>query len=313
TLARSLAILRICRWITLCRRVRDQRGRHRGNIYALHEEPLQLASTVYLDPSYMDFLHEAMQHHHGRVRNIARAMLESLERRLEEGEDVLADSPLSQTGQRLEALGTAVNRGPGNYFTFHHRSIAALHAWRRHRENTRSSPVQKLNSDRVQNLNSVLCSSSYLTKTTTTRGDREDAISVAEKTPAAELVFPETLSANERRLAPLYLKGLEATLQQGLLDELGEKLRRQAKTDHPVRNPIGLLAWMCQQARAGRPPLTSDHLHLQERRERERRINERIEAEQRRLTEMALQQASSRPAPRRQRAQGTNERGDQTR
>jgi len=85
-----------------------------------------------------------------------------------------------------------------------------------------------------------------------------------------------------------------------------------------VRNPIGLLAWMCQEARAGRPPLTSDHLHCRERRERERTINERIEAEQRRLTEMALQQAGSRPAPWRnlpghQRAQGTNERGDQSR
>ncbi|MGH8568654.1 MAG: STY4528 family pathogenicity island replication protein, partial [Gammaproteobacteria bacterium] len=37
TLARSLAILRITRWVTLCRRVRDQNGRNRGNIYALHE------------------------------------------------------------------------------------------------------------------------------------------------------------------------------------------------------------------------------------------------------------------------------------
>ena len=43
TLARSLAILRLTRWITLCRRVRD-RGRNRGNIYALHDEPLPLAT-----------------------------------------------------------------------------------------------------------------------------------------------------------------------------------------------------------------------------------------------------------------------------
>ena len=58
----------------------------------------------------------------------------------------------------------------------------------------------------------------------------------------------------------MYLKGLDRELQQALLDELSEKIRAQAKTDHRVRNPIGLLAWMCREAAAGRPPLTSAHL-----------------------------------------------------
>jgi hypothetical protein len=52
TVARSLAILRITRWITLCRRVRDGSGRYRGNIYTLHDEPLGLGSSFYLDPGY---------------------------------------------------------------------------------------------------------------------------------------------------------------------------------------------------------------------------------------------------------------------
>jgi hypothetical protein len=96
------------------------------------------------------------------------------------------------------------------------------------------------------------------------------------------------LSANERQMASMYLKGLGTELQQALLDELGAKLRHQTKTIHPVRNPIGLLAWMCQAARVGQPPLTSAHLQYRAIRERERLVAEHGEAERRRLTEMAL-------------------------
>lgn len=84
TVARSLAILRITRWVTLCRRVRDQ-GRNRGNIYALHDEPLALASTLYLDPGYMEFLQNAQRHHHDHVGKIARALLQSLRECIDEG------------------------------------------------------------------------------------------------------------------------------------------------------------------------------------------------------------------------------------
>lgn len=126
TLARSLAILRITRWVTLCRRVRDANGRYRGNIYALHEEPLALASTLYLDPSYMEFLHQATRHAHEQVRKIAHAMLASLQARIDAGEDVLTASPIAQTNQRIEALDTLAGQGSGNYFSFHHHSLATL-------------------------------------------------------------------------------------------------------------------------------------------------------------------------------------------
>lgn len=46
--------------------------------------------------------------------------------------------------------------------------------------------------------------------------------------------------------------GIDRELQQALLDELAAKLRSQAKTVRPVRNPIGPLTWICQEAKAGR-------------------------------------------------------------
>ena len=291
TVARSLAILRITRWVTLCRRVRDPAGRHRGNIYGLHDEPLVLPSTLHLDPGYMDFLDTAKTHNHPYVREVARGMWASLEGRIADGEDVVSASPVSQTDQRLEALSTLAGEGSGNYFGFRRGALSGLHIWREKRvpNNLPTDPVQKVNSVQVHFLNSALCSSSYLNKTTTTTGDENNSAAEPDTQPAeGDLIFPDQLSSSEQRLAEMYLRYFEHDLQQALLDELSEKIRSQAKTHHPVRNPVGLLAWMCKQTRAGEPPLTSAHLKCRERRERERHVNESIEAEERRLTALAL-------------------------
>ena len=90
----------------------------------------------------------------------------------------------------------------------------------------------------------------------------------------------------------MYLDGVGPDLRQPLLDELADKLSRQAKTARPVRNAIGLLSWMCNETKAGRPPLTSAHLQAHERRGREHHVAEYLEAAKRRLIEMALGKAS---------------------
>ena len=111
--------------MTLCRRVRDK-GRNRGNIYALHDEPLPLASTLYLDPGYMDFLSNAKRHHHEHVGRIAQVLLQSLQESIDEGEDVLAAPVVSQTERRLEAFATIAGEGTGNYFGLRRGLLAAL-------------------------------------------------------------------------------------------------------------------------------------------------------------------------------------------
>ena len=150
TLARSLAILRITRWVTLCRRVRDRSGRNRGNIYALHDEPLALASTLYLDPDYMPFLEIKARDRHDRVVRVAKAMRASLQERIDEGEDVLASSPLSQTEQRLEAIATVAGKGGGHYFWLRQGALATL-------QTAKKDPpdrAQEKGKNRVQKLDS---------------------------------------------------------------------------------------------------------------------------------------------------------------
>ena len=308
TLARSLAILRITRWVTLCRRVRDRSGRNRGNIYALHDEPLALASTLYLDPDYIEFLDIKARDPHERVARVAKAMRASLQERIDEGEDVLASSPLLQSEQRLEAIATVVGKGGGHYFWLRQGALATLQTAKKdppdRAQEKGKNRVQKLDSGApsemgatsVQNLDSGICSSSCLRKkttTTTARHSEPDPASRPEPITLSPLVYPEPLSRNEQGLARMYLRGLDPELQQALLDELAGKIQAQAKTARPVRNPIGLLAWMCREAKAGRPPLTSAHLRCRERRERERHLKDHLEAERRRLTEIALQKVKA--------------------
>ncbi len=222
----------------------------------------------------MDFLDTAKTHNHPYVREVARGMWASLEGRIANGEDVVSASPVSQTDQHIEALSTLAGEGSGNYFGFLRGALSGLHIWRENQGPNKlpADPVQKVNSVQVHFLNSALCSSSYLNKkTTTTTVDETNSAAEPSTQPAErDLIYPDPLSSSEQRLAKMYLRHFDHDLQQALLDELSEKIRGQAKTDHPVRNSVGLLAWMCKQAKAGEPPLTSAHLKCRERRERER-------------------------------------------
>lgn len=56
TVSRVLTMLRLTGWLSLCKRVRDEKGRVRGNIYALHDEPLTCCDAEKFDPRYLDMV-----------------------------------------------------------------------------------------------------------------------------------------------------------------------------------------------------------------------------------------------------------------
>lgn len=104
TVARAIAILRSTRWLTLCiQKARTKKGRFRGNVYALHDEPLSLGDTLHLDPEYMQFLCRlAAKPGEGRVGDVAKAVLGSIEQDIQEGIDVTA--PRDAMTERMEAM-----------------------------------------------------------------------------------------------------------------------------------------------------------------------------------------------------------------
>ncbi len=101
TIARAIAILRASRWLTLCGRTRNASGRFRGNVYALHDEPLPLADVIHLDGDYMAFLNKAVSHGHARVRTVAQGVLASIDEDVENGRNVCVTGASDRTADTV--------------------------------------------------------------------------------------------------------------------------------------------------------------------------------------------------------------------
>lgn len=115
TVARALKVLRLTRWVTLCRRVRDDLGRNQGNIYALNDEPAPLPTACELDPGYMTFLESCLKHADVRTRAVALLVHQSIRHSLD-GDGAILDSSLTaQIARRAEAQRT-IDGAHGNYF-----------------------------------------------------------------------------------------------------------------------------------------------------------------------------------------------------
>lgn len=108
-LSRHLQVLRALRWITLCAEVRGKDGQYRGNVYAQHDTPLSLQDTLYLDPSYIQFLEQPSSGSTlKRLRQIKEAVLRHMD--FQVVNDIQLDqlpSYLSQVGTKMEKLDTS--------------------------------------------------------------------------------------------------------------------------------------------------------------------------------------------------------------
>ena len=166
TIARAIAILRASRWLTLCGRMRKASGRFRGNVYALHDEPLPLADVIHLDGDYMAFLNKAVGHGHARVRTVAQGVLASIDEDVGEGRNVCAqEHPIERRIQSM--VGTAGGR-PRRFFSFtrtviqqiRHDSVGTRNSLDHHDQNSNAVETQVRNSN-AQKSNSG-CSSSNI-------------------------------------------------------------------------------------------------------------------------------------------------------
>lgn len=263
TVARAIAILRASRWLTLCARVRDPRGRFRGNVYTLHDEPLPLADTLYLDPQYMHFLEAALEHQHGRVRNVAAAALATIEDAVRRGLDVThQQNPIER---RVEALGTVHAHGQGGFYSFNRHRLEQLRRGNGHapppplptsesedrRQHDANSCLHAPGTARVAPENSAAgallrSSSSIETTTTTDVGPRSKTDFC---TPA--LHFPQRLSANHEAIALMYLEHLPPNRRQSVLDELEGRLRAERHGAPAVYDPLRFLKKLCDAVASG--------------------------------------------------------------
>ena len=78
TVSRVLLMLRITGWLSLCKRVRDDKGRVRGNIYAQHDEPLTFSDAEMLDPRFLDTVADACLSKNRTISQTAREVLDDI-------------------------------------------------------------------------------------------------------------------------------------------------------------------------------------------------------------------------------------------
>ncbi len=222
TVARSIAVLRATRWLTLCARVRERSGRYGGNVYALYDEPLSLVDVLYLDSGYMAFLQNAQQHAHARVQRVAKGVLENLDAEIRSGVDVCA-------GHRRDPQGKVVVK-------------------------TVSSIGQSGNPD-------ALKQQSAMSGTHTDVGQYPESSRPASSTTKSNdsimgegevpLIYPKSLDKNQWALTNRYLASVLSEQRQPILDELDGRLRSVEKGMRPLYDEMSFLNSLCKAMRKG--------------------------------------------------------------
>ncbi len=255
TIARAIAILRATRWLTLCARIRKTSGRFRGNVYALHDEPLPLADAFHLDSDYMAFLSNARTHGHARVRAVAQGVLESMDEDIQAGRDVCAqEHPLER---RIQSMVASEESGPRRFFAFTENVVRRL--WSDstssnkaaiHHDQNSNSGEHRVRKSNAQNSNTG-CSSSYINKTTTTNnGDKTKFVLTGED--GRPLIYPGRLLNNQRDVADRYLHTLAPEQRQPILDELEGRFRAEQKGMKPLYDELSFLNSLCKAVRKGK-------------------------------------------------------------
>ncbi|MEL0585494.1 MAG: STY4528 family pathogenicity island replication protein [Candidatus Thiodiazotropha sp. (ex. Lucinoma kazani)] len=256
TIARAIAILRATRWLTLCGRIREASGRFRGNVYALHDEPLPLADAIHLDSDYMVFLKQAVSHGHARVRAVAQGVLCSLDEDIRAGRPVCArEHPIER---RLEATVEIEKGGPRRFFAFTHQVIRQLRQHGQPIVDGETSPVlhdQKSNMDKQHRVRksthqkSNPVSRDYPHQSTSSSGKLSKFDLGGEEDKP--LIYPKRLGDNQRDITNRYLRPLAPEQRQQLLDELEGRFQAEQKGMKPVYDEISFLVRLCKLAMAG--------------------------------------------------------------
>jgi len=227
TVARSIAVLRATRWLTLCARVRERSGRFRGNVFALHDEPLPLVDVLHLDTGYMQFLRNAQNNVHARVRLVTSGVLATLDADIRDGVDVCAgDHPASR---RMEAVETIANDGAGRFFAFSAQAVNALRGTQ---------------SGKHPGVGRVLESSVV----TSNPAGSDDPVTGADGAP---LIYPKRLGDNQRELSNRYLASVLPEQRQPILDELEGRFRSEEKGMRPLYDEMSFLNSLCKAMRNG--------------------------------------------------------------
>ncbi|EIM8480811.1 STY4528 family pathogenicity island replication protein [Serratia marcescens] len=234
TVSRVLLMLRLTGWLSLCRRVRDDKGRVKGNIYAQHDEPLSARDAETLDPTWLDTVAMGCVHKNRTVSQTAWSVLSDIQN------DPTMRHQHSQMAAIAERLG--LPQTP--------QQMAARVSQRQ--ENIPSSDAElsvKQEGKTPSSLSELMMKSvTYGASTKPNCNVRSFTQSVNKTTYVPELPaeLQNSIAMDDQRQIGVQLKALPAEVARQVLESL-----EQAMTKGSLNNPTGWLLAVIKRARNG--------------------------------------------------------------
>ena len=253
TVSRVLLMLRLTGWLSLCKRVRDDRGRVRGNIYAQHDEPLGYRDAETFDPGWLKLVEDSCLSRNKAVRMTALAAVN----------DILQDKGMRHRHSRLALIESRLSAPETPAQMVHQRHTEQL------------SPKNGLSKNSIKNSQNSLSPENGLSTPPTDKIPGPDLVtsdksicytgvrnpdcnvrsftqSVNKKTyvPGGAHFLPDDfvngLNSEDRQMLTTQMASLPETVAKTLADMLREQLRLGR-----LNNPVGWLFTMLRRARSG--------------------------------------------------------------
>ncbi|AWO77391.1 STY4528 family pathogenicity island replication protein [Serratia marcescens] len=234
TVSRVLLMLRLTGWLSLCRRVRDDKGRVRGNIYAQHDEPLSARDAETLDPTWLDTVAMGCAHKNRTVSQTAWSVLTDIQH------DPTMRHQHSQMAAIAERLGSPQTP----------QQMAVRVSQRQ--ENIPSSDAElsvKQGGKTPSSLSELMVKSvTYGVSTKPNCNVRSFTQSVNKTTYVPELPaeLQNIIATDDQRQIGVQLKALPAEVSRQVLESL-----EQAMAKGNLNNPTGWLLAVIKRARNG--------------------------------------------------------------
>ncbi|MDF7629004.1 STY4528 family pathogenicity island replication protein [Erwiniaceae bacterium L1_55_4] len=249
TVSRVLMMLRLTGWLSLCKRVRDEQGRVRGNIYAQHDEPLTCCDAEIMDPAWLDTVAEACRSGNNTIKQTALQVLDEIKN---DPQMRHCKSHISQIESRLGKPQTPQEMAAARKLT-HPNSVSEPGIKTPSSEAESSIPAHSNSLSSVsepsliprlrpgvRNPNgNVRCFTQGVKKNTYTPA-----------APASEIIperYRQRFSQEDLAMLEHRLAGLPAEQSQQLLHQLGQNLDAGS-----IQNPTGWLLTIIKKARTGK-------------------------------------------------------------
>lgn len=234
TVSRALLMLRLTGWLSLCHRVRDKRGRIRGNIYMLHDEPVNAFDAETLDPRWMDVLEKSCCHPNKSVRTVALSMLKALKT---DPSMQHQHTRMTLIGQRLESIQTPE--------ALANRQQLILNAQQDKYKKDKHKKIEL--STQTQSDSGVRKSNCYVRNSFTQSVKNTYVNQDMQYSAYCQIPLEQVMDDDDRIMLEKQLQALPKETAISIVQQLGQGLSTGS-----VRNPVGYMLQLLKAAREGR-------------------------------------------------------------